>query len=599
MNNLLMQINRHDKDLVEKLLISSEDRLIELILKYAEQQKYTRYTSTLKEAWRLSIDGLSQSIIKALEISDLVPGLGPDEDFSSDPGAQFGIMEAQRHRARGVNLTMFLGLMKYYRQAYLDLLDETPGIEHPKVVKLLVNRFYDRIELAYCGEWMSSDGEVQIKALSDSNLHLTNEKNKYLTLFESLSSPVILCDERGNVDNYNDAAGRLLLGTTTPGSRYYSEQRHDLAPPALQQELAQMIAEGSDLLGVEKVYLTPEGDKTYDVQIERMLDVSQKFSGYTILFNDITERLSWSRQLEEVNRSQQQLIDDLNQTRQQLIQSEKMAAVGQLSAGIAHEINTPIQYIEQNTRFLRDAFSDMQSALKSLQKLLAAAGNGELSENLLSEVCEQVEEADCDYLFDEVPGAVEQSLEGVERVSTIVSAMKVFARSGTQEKVEIDINAAIMSSVNLTVNEWKYHSEVEMDLDPDLPMIRCVPSDLNQSLLNIVVNAATANSDQAIKEALVEKGRISIRSRLDGDWVVIEIGDTGTGIPEGIKTKIFDPFFTTREVGKGIGQGLTFVYQAIVEEHGGRVKVDSTLGEGAIFEIRLPILPDLISLATG
>ncbi|MES9942646.1 MAG: ATP-binding protein [Candidatus Thiodiazotropha sp. 6PLUC1] len=586
-----MQVERHDKALLEKLLSSSEDRLIELILNYAEQQKYTRYTSTLKEAWRLSIDGLSQSIIKALALSDLIPDLGPDEDFSSDPGAQFGAMEARRHRARGVNLTMFLGLMKYYRQAYLDLLDESSGFKHPEVVKLFVRRFYDRTELAYCGEWVSSDGEAQIKVLSDSNLHLTNEKNKYLTLFESLSSPVILCDERGIVDNYNDAAGRLLLGTTTPGSRYYSEQRHDLAPPTLQQELAQMIADGLNRLDIEKIYQTPEGEKSYDVQIERMLDVSHKFNGYTILFNDITERLGWSRRLEEVNQNQQQLIDDLNQTRLQLVQSEKMAAVGQLSSGIAHEINTPIQYVGQNTRFFSDAFIDMQSAIKSLEKLLVAAQKGELSEPLLSEVSRRVEEADFDYLFEEVPRAVTQSLEGVERVSTIVSAMKVFARSGTQEKVETDINTAIISSVNLTVNEWKYHSEVEMDLDPDLPMICCVQSDLNQSLLNIVVNAASANSDYAAQERLTEKGKISIRSCLDGDWVVIEISDTGTGIPEEIKSKIFDPFFTTREVGKGIGQGLTFVYQVIVEEHGGRIDVTTTPGEGTTFKLRLPLLP--------
>jgi signal transduction histidine kinase len=588
-----MKIEAHDKDALITLLNTSEDRLIEFILNYAEQQNYTRYTSTLKEPWRLSIDGLSQSLIKSVQSSDLVPGFDPDQDYSKDPGAQFGILEAQRHRSRGVTLAMFLGLMKYYRQAYIDLLDEHSGFNQPQAVKLLVNRFFDRIEIAYCSEWASTDGEMQIRALSDSNLHLVNEKNKYLTLFESLSSPVILCNNDGNVDNYNNAAGRLLLGSSTPGSRYYAKHRYDQTPPALHEELAQIMAEGGQSLEVEKVYLTPEGEKTYDVQIKQMLDVSHKFTGYTILFNDITDRLRWSRRLEEVNRRQKQLIDDLNQTRQQLVQSEKMAAIGQLSSGIAHEINTPIQYIGENARFLQDAFEDMQRVSKALQKLLEVVEKGELNEDLITDARQQLEEADTDYLFDEVPRAINQSLEGVERISTIISAMKVFAGPNTEKMTDTDINEAIINSVNLSANEWKYHAEIETDLDPTLPPILCVPGEVNQALLNIIVNAANAISNQTEKSSQVEKGKISIRSRLDGEWVVIDISDTGPGIPDEIKSKIFDPFFTTKEVGKGTGQGLTVVYQAIVEKHAGEIDVKTTLGEGTTFEVRLPVQPRL------
>jgi signal transduction histidine kinase len=588
-----MKIETHDKDVLITLLNTSEDRLIEFILNYAEQQNYTRYTSTLKEAWRLSIEGLSQSLITSVQSSDLVPEFDPDQDYSKDPGAQFGILEAQRHRSRGVTLAMFLGLMKYYRQAYLDLLDERSGFNQPQVVSLLVNRVFDRIEIAYCSEWASTDGEMQIKALSDSNLHLVNEKNKYLTLFESLSSPVILCNEDGNVDNYNNAAGRLLLGSSTPGSRYYAKHRYDQTPPALHEELAQILAEGSQSLEVEKVYLTPEGEKTYDVQIKQMLDVSHKFTGYTILFNDITDRLRWLRRLEEVNRRQKQLIDDLNQTRQQLVQSEKMAAIGQLSSGIAHEINTPIQYIGENARFLQDAFEDMQKASKALQKLLEVTEKGALNEDLIAEARQQLEEADSDYLFDEVPRAINQSLEGVERISTIISAMKVFAGPNTEKMTDTDINEAIINSVNLSANEWKYHAEIETDLDPTLPPILCVPGEVNQALLNIIVNAANAISNQAEKASQAEKGKILIRSRLDGEWVVIDISDTGPGIPDEIKSKIFDPFFTTKEVGKGTGQGLTVVYQAIVEKHAGEIDVKTTLGEGTTFEVRLPVQPQI------
>ncbi|MES9998869.1 MAG: ATP-binding protein [Candidatus Thiodiazotropha lotti] len=586
-----MRIERHDKDVLRETLLSSEDQLIELILKYAERQHYTKYTSTLKEAWRRSIDGLTQSIIATLEASDLVPELGPDEDFSSDSSTKFGVIEAQRHRARGVNLSMFLGLMKYYRQAYLDLIAEVRGFQQPATIKLLINRVYDRIELAYCSEWSGTDSEDQIKELSDSNLHLTNEKNKYLTLFESLSSPVILCDVNGKVDNYNNAAGRLLLGTTTPGSRYYSERRSDLDPPALQQELARMVDEGNQQMDLDKVYQTPDGEKTYHIQIEQMLDVSHKFSGYTILFNDITERLQWSKQLEEINRKQTLLIDDLNQTRQQLVQSEKMAAVGQLSAGIAHEINTPIQYIGDNTHFLLEACVDLQSLSEGYKILLAAAKQGQVESGLLTNLEGQLAAMEPDYLFEEIPGAINQSLEGVDKIATIVSAMKVFAGPETYEKVETDINLAITSTLNVSTNVWKYHAEIVTELDPQLPTISCIPQELNQALLNIIVNAVDAIAAAAGEGEQAGKGRITIRTAVEDDSVLIKVSDSGTGIPEEIRSKIFDPFFTTRALGKGIGQGLNVVYHTIVVQHRGSIDVQTKVGEGTTFSIRLPREP--------
>ncbi|MEW8626678.1 MAG: ATP-binding protein [Candidatus Thiodiazotropha sp.] len=583
-----MRIEQHDKDVLKEYLRSGEDKLIELILKYAERQHYTKYTPPLKEAWRRSIDGLSQSIIATLEQTDLVPELGPDEDFSADPSTEFGVLEAKRHRARGVKLAMFLGLMKYYRQAYLDLVDEIRGFHQPASIKLLINRFYDRVELAYCNEWACTDSEVQIKELSDSNLHLTNEKNKYLTLFESLSSPVILCDIEGKVDNYNNAAGRLLLGTSTPGSRYYAEQRSDLDPPALQQELARMVVEGNRQLDLEKVYQTPDGEKTYHIQIEQMLDFSHKLSGYTILFNDITERLQWSRQLEQINHKQTLLIEDLNQTRQQLVQSEKMAAVGQLSAGIAHEINTPIQYIGDNTHFLQEACTDLQSLLEGYKTLLAAAKQGQVASGLLSDLEGQLAETEPDYLFEEIPGAINQSLEGVEKIATIVSAMKVFAGPETHEKVETDINLAITSTVNVSTNVWKYHAEIVTELDPQLPTISCIPQELNQALLNIIANAVDAIAAVTGDGEQGGKGRITIRTGVEDDSVLIEVSDTGTGIPEEICSKIFDPFFTTKALGKGIGQGLNVVYHTIVVQHRGTIDVQTEVDEGTTFTIRLP-----------
>jgi signal transduction histidine kinase len=587
--SLVMPIHSHDKDVLLSRLRTSEDRLIELVLYYAEQHNYTKYTSTLKEAWRLSIEKLSQSIVDMLTRSDQIPELGPDEVFHTDPGAQFGVLEAKRHRARGVSLSMFLGLMKYYRQAYIDLLEECSEFDKPNEITLLINRFFDRIELAYCDEWAGSSQEAQIKELSDSNLHLANEKNKYLTLFESLCSPVILCDEHGRVDNYNDAAGRLLLGSNTPGSRYYAEQRNDLVPPALEHELAQVMTENREQLTVEKIYQTPDGERIYDVQIEQMLDVSHKFTGYTLLFSDITERLSWANKLQKVNQKQKQLIGDLNQTREQLVQSEKLAAVGQLASGIAHEINTPIQYIGHNIHFLQDAIKELQRAITVLEQLLVTLENGQTTPQLVAEVRNQLDELEPGYLFDEFPNAINQSLQGVERISTIVSALKFFSGPGSQEKTETDINAAIMSTVHVSTNEWKSHAEITTELDPGLPPIDCVAGEVNQALLNIIINAAEAITDKVLNNRSVEKGKITIRTRQEGGWVVIEVKDTGPGIPDEIKSKVFDPFFTTKEVGKGIGQGLNVVYNTIVTQHRGKIDLQTKLGEGTTFEMRLPV----------
>ncbi|MES9943941.1 MAG: ATP-binding protein [Candidatus Thiodiazotropha sp.] len=588
-----MRINRHDRDVLIDLLQSSEDRLIELILYYANQEGYTRYTSTLKEAWRLSIEGLSKAIIEVVERSDMVPELSPEEDYAKDPATQFGVIEAQRHRGRGVNLSMFLGLMKYYRQSYVDLLTESGGFDYPKSVELLVRRFFDRTELAYCDEWAGTDAEAQIKELSRNNLQLATEKNKYLTLFESLSSPVILCDEDGKVDNYNNAAGRLLLGCDTPGSRYYAEQRNDLEPPGLHHELGKIKHKGLDHWELEKSYTTPEGDRTYGVRIERMLDVSHKFAGYTILFNDITETIQWGAQLAEINREQKQLIEDLNSTRQHLVQSEKMAAIGQLASGVAHEINTPIQYIGENIQFMQEAFGDLIDIAKQHLNLLSAVEGGSVSRDLLAQARSQLEEAELDYLFDEIPVAVKQSLDGVAKVSSIVTAMKDFARPGTNDKIDTDLNGAVLSTLQVSANEWKYHAEIETELDPELPLVPVVPSEINQALLNVIVNAAAAIKECEERTNARDKGRIKIITRKSGDWVVIEISDTGCGIPREIQSKIFDPFFTTRDVGQGKGQGLTVAYLAIVIKHAGEIALLHSSEEGTAFEIRLPINPGI------
>ncbi|MBI1748990.1 MAG: PAS domain S-box protein [Acidobacteria bacterium] len=272
----------------------------------------------------------------------------------------------------------------------------------------------------------------------------------------------------------------------------------------------------------------------------------------------------------------------------QLAQAQKLESIGQLAAGIAHEINTPIQYVGDNIKFLQDAFAGMAKLLKEYNRFREAVKGLGVAVNILTELETHVEEADVGYLHEEVPKAIQQSLEGVSRVAKIVQAMKEFSHPGPEEKTAVDINHAIESTVTVSRNEWKYVAEMVMDLDPKLPAIRCLPGIFNQAVLNIIVNGAHAIAD-VVGDGSRGKGTITIATRRNGEWVEIRVRDTGTGIPVAVRSKIFDPFFTTKEVGRGTGQGLAIAHSAIVKNHGGTIAFDTEVGKGTTFIIRLPI----------
>jgi PAS domain S-box-containing protein len=291
---------------------------------------------------------------------------------------------------------------------------------------------------------------------------------------------------------------------------------------------------------------------------------------------DITER----KQAEEQRKNMEA----------QLRQAQKLEAIGQLASGIAHEINTPTQYIGDNIHFLQDAFGDLQKALKSCRLLLQSYHNGNVNPTLVADVETVVAQADPEYLADEIPKAISQSLVGIDRVATIVRAMKEFSHPGGDEKQTIDLNHAIENTLTVCRNEWKYVSEVVTDLAPDLPLVPCLAADINQAILNLVVNAAHAIGDAA-NGSTKSKGTIAVRTRRDGDCAEIRISDTGTGIPEQHRSKIFNPFFTTKEVGRGTGQGLSITHAIVVGKHGGTIEFETEVGKGTTFIIRLPLVP--------
>jgi PAS domain S-box-containing protein len=273
------------------LIAEREPWLVARILAYARERGYAKYTSTLEEAWRASIAGLSGPLMECLGGNGSSLELSPDDDFASDPLSAFGVLEARRHRERGVTLPMFLGLMKYYRQSYIDLLREAgfPG-EQEEMYRRLVTRFFDRVEVAFCSEWERTSGESRVAELSAVNRAMTNEKNKYLTLFESLPTPVVLLDRDGRIDNANHTAAELLGGDATPGTRYYAAEGKGEGMPFLAEEVSRFLAAGVPSRRCEKVLGTSRGARRYRVEMHRMLDVSGKFDGAVVIFNDLTQR---------------------------------------------------------------------------------------------------------------------------------------------------------------------------------------------------------------------------------------------------------------------------------------------------------------------
>jgi signal transduction histidine kinase len=277
-------------------------------------------------------------------------------------------------------------------------------------------------------------------------------------------------------------------------------------------------------------------------------------------------------------------LRELQMAQAELTQAHKLSAIGQLAAGVAHEINTPIQYVGDNVAFLERVFAHLLPVVEAATQLVAGDASA------LERLREKLTKVKFARIAAQVPRALEQSLEGIARVSKIVGAMKAFSHPSGGEKAEIDLRHAIQSTVTIARNEWKYVADVELDVPDDLPPLFCLGDELNQVILNLVVNAAHAIAD-VVGDASGGRGSIRIAARSDDAWCEIRISDTGSGIPVAARSKIFDPFFTTKGVGKGTGQGLAIAYNVVVDKHGGTITFETELGRGTAFIVRIPRVP--------
>ncbi len=292
-------------------------------------------------------------------------------------------------------------------------------------------------------------------------------------------------------------------------------------------------------------------------------------------------------QLEAQRRQLQETLTHLRETQAELVQAQKLESVGRLASGIAHEINTPIQFVSDSLTFVQDAVPQVVELVERYRQLRAQILAGAtVDRDVLARIAEAEEEGDLDYLLENVPKALERCADGLGRVSTLVRAMKEFAHPEQKQKVSADLNRALSNTLTIARSEYKYVAEVEADYG-ELPPVLCHLGELNQVFLNIVVNAAHAI--ESASRGADGKGVIRVATRLEAGAVRVSISDTGTGIPEEIRDRIFDPFFTTKEVGKGTGQGLAIARSVVVDKHGGTLTFDSEMGRGTTFHIRLPV----------
>ena len=355
-----------------KLIENNENWLIARILKYAKKYGYTQYTSTLEEAWRMSIAGFSASLSKGIRQFSSIPELGPDEDFAGDPLAEFGLGEARRHRQRGLNIAMFLGLMKYYRQSYCDLvLEKSTDPNKVKDCRLFLERCFDRIEIAFCQEWTDSEQENLLSELQSKNRLVTNEKNKYLTIIESLPNPVFLADEKNQFEYMNHAAAVLFENNISCGARYLyqADEGSDILQqssatgsiesclPWLDAELAAFAGSPELSCSFEKSFSLDNGNRIFAVGFSRMQDISSKFLGTVIILEDITDRKEMENRLRQQNIALEDSNQGLERANRQIIEQQKaiieeerLKVLLQMAGATAHELNQPLMallgYIE-------------------------------------------------------------------------------------------------------------------------------------------------------------------------------------------------------------------------------------------------------------
>jgi two-component system, NtrC family, sensor kinase len=396
------------------------------------------------------------------------------------------------------------------------------------------------------------------------------------SILQALPNPVFVKDDRHRFVLLNDALLNLVGHTR---EQMLGKSDFDFFPAALASAFWSRddLVFATGAVDENEETLTDASGRAHSVLTRKTLHTDKSGRRFLVgAITDITERKR-ARERLHVEIAERQKIEI------ELVRAQKLEAVGRLAAGIAHEINTPIQFVSDSVDFVREAFQGIESMHRVYGRMREALGD----HPILREYEEARQEIGVDYLEAQVPKALDRALEGLERVATIVRAMKDFAHPDDREKTPADLNAALSSTITIARNEYKYVADVATDFGV-LPDVPCHIGELNQVFLNLIVNAAQAIEGAKRPE---QRGHIRITTRLEGTEAHIAVADDGPGIPDGVRDRIFDPFFTTKPVGKGTGQGLSIARNVVVDKHGGSLTFETTLGVGTTFHVRIPTSP--------
>jgi two-component system, NtrC family, sensor kinase len=396
-----------------------------------------------------------------------------------------------------------------------------------------------------------------------------NRRTEKLTaIMNNLSAGIVLINSDMQVIEINRRMRQWFPGASVDGRQLCYHALVDLEQENTCENCPMtMTLQTGQTNEIIKKCRTSDGIKEFRIVTTPIRDASRKIYAGVALYDDVTESMALERELR---------------------QAQKLEAVGQLAAGIAHEINTPIQYIGDNLTFLQESHDDIVKVLNTYDRLWKKqVENGAVSEEMQQQLAREIEDADLEYLWDEIPKSFKQSLGGVQQVKKIVRAMKDFSHPGEEEKTLVNINTILENTITVCRNEWKYVAEMKQELAADLQPVPCFASEIGQVFLNIIVNGAHA-IDSFSEGGRNGMGTISVATRQLKNAIQIRIGDTGGGIPEAIQGRVFETFFTTKERGKGTGQGLAIAHRVVTDRHQGTIFFETEQGKGTTFVIELP-----------
>ncbi len=408
-------------------------------------------------------------------------------------------------------------------------------------------------------------------------LALANEKERLSVTLHSIGDGVIATDIEGRLLTINPVAENIIgwkqheiIGRALVDFLEFSDSKSCHVSGQVNNDIELILSSSNqtECLVQDAILVTRDGSvKTISVNSAPILTSDRIAIGHVLVIRDVT---------------------DLRKSEIKIALSQKLESIGALAAGIAHEINSPLQYISDNNVFFQESVSSLLKLIKGYQEFVGVAIDMNYLADFTSPIKAMETELEIEYLLEEIPAALEQSMDGIQRVRDLVLAMKEFSHPGTKQKKLSDLNKGIEATITISRNEWKYVAELNADLDHNLPLINCAMNEINQVLLNIIVNAAQAISE-VIEKGVIKRGTINVSSRLKDEYAEIRIADNGGGIPNTLISMIYDPFFTTKAVGKGTGQGLAIAHDIIVNKHQGSIDVYSEEGQGTTFIIRLPI----------